>query len=142
MQNISDIAQDLARWSRDGQVQFTGQPDDQVKARDREGRQVRPALLPVPPPDDAVVSVAWSDVDAGALPERVAQTCTYAFDLANELPIRAAVFSNGPDEHVLLLLMHRIACDDWSKVPLGRDLTSAYAARSAGAAAAWGKLAV
>ncbi|MFG1610267.1 amino acid adenylation domain-containing protein [Actinoplanes sp. NPDC049265] len=56
----------------------------------------------------------------------------HAFELDREAPLRADVFRVAPDEHVLLLLLHHIAGDEWSDEPLRADLTRAYEARVAG----------
>ncbi len=93
-------------------------------------------------PGEAALRVTWNEADAAELPQRIAQACGYAFNLADEIPVRADVFSTSPDEHVLVLAMHHIACDGWSAGPLGQDLAAAYAARLAGGAPMWDELPV
>ncbi|WSY16897.1 amino acid adenylation domain-containing protein (plasmid) [Embleya sp. NBC_00896] len=89
-------------------------------------------------PELTVVEVAAEDHLASALEK----TAGYCFDLAEELPIRAWLFELGPEEHVLLLMMHHITADGWSMGPLSRDLGAAYAARLDGRAPEWSALPV
>ncbi|BBZ67884.1 non-ribosomal peptide synthetase [Mycolicibacterium insubricum] len=65
----------------------------------------------------------------------------YAFDLENEWPVRAAIFSTG-DEHVVSLLVHHIAGDHWSAGVLFRDLLTAHLARTGGHGPDWAPLPV
>jgi glutamate racemase len=83
-------------------------------------------------PGLAVTEVAGDELD-----EAVALAARHRFDLATEIPLRAELFSTGPTEHVLLLVLHHIAGDGWSMVPLARDLATAYRARLAGRAPDW-----
>ncbi|MEV6974201.1 amino acid adenylation domain-containing protein [Kitasatospora sp. NPDC093806] len=59
----------------------------------------------------------------------------HTFDLAADVPLHAYLCAEGPEEHVLTLVMHHIASDGWSLGPLFRDLAEAYTARRDGAEA-------
>ncbi|MFD0411969.1 amino acid adenylation domain-containing protein, partial [Kitasatospora sp. NPDC127116] len=85
----------------------------------------------------AVVEAAAADVDG-----LLARAAARPFDLATEIPIRATLFEVGPEEHVLLVVIHHIAGDGWSMRPLAQDLSSAYTARSTGGAPDWAPLPV
>ncbi|MDI6565151.1 MULTISPECIES: non-ribosomal peptide synthetase DhbF [Bacillus] len=76
------------------------------------------------------------------LSDRLAEAVRYSFDLAAEPAFRAELFVIGPDEYVLLLLVHHIVGDGWSLTPLTRDLGTAYAARCHGRSPEWAPLAV
>ncbi|XLV73863.1 non-ribosomal peptide synthetase [Ralstonia syzygii subsp. celebesensis] len=77
-----------------------------------------------------------------ALHDALQAAVQYSFDLASQLPLRATLFALGPDDHVLLLLLHHIAADGESIGPLMADLAVAYAARRSGRAPAWAPLSV
>jgi amino acid adenylation domain-containing protein/non-ribosomal peptide synthase protein (TIGR01720 family) len=64
------------------------------------------------------------------------------FDLATEIPIRAVIFTDGDQDHLLALVMHHSACDGESIDPLMRDLATAYLARRDGGAPSWRDLPV
>ncbi len=93
-------------------------------------------ILPDPAIDVPVVG-ATEDELPGVLDEIV----TAPFDLTVDIPIRVAVVEVG-QEHVLAIVLHHIATDEWSDRPLLADLDTAYAARRAGAAPDWSPLPV
>ncbi|MFB9923885.1 amino acid adenylation domain-containing protein [Amycolatopsis halotolerans] len=84
------------------------------------------------PPEAAGAGLDTADVPAAELDERLAAEATRGFDLSIEAPLRATLLRVSATEHVLLLVIHHIAGDGWSFVPLARDLTAAYQARLAG----------
>ncbi|WP_331766073.1 amino acid adenylation domain-containing protein [Embleya sp. NBC_00896] len=94
------------------------------------------------PPGRARVDLTVVDVAPAALRDALTAASHQPFDLAEDLPMRAWLFEVGPDEHVLLLMMHHITADGWSMGPLGRDLGAAYAARLDGRAPEWSALPV
>ncbi|WP_167355675.1 amino acid adenylation domain-containing protein [Streptomyces atriruber] len=68
------------------------------------------------------------------LPRLLADHAGHEFDLARETPWTARLFALAETEHVLLLVVHRIATDDASLIVLLRDLAAAYGARREGRA--------
>ncbi|MFE6489152.1 condensation domain-containing protein, partial [Streptomyces sp. NPDC057757] len=94
-------------------------------------------------PYQRVLEPAEARVELATAPYgQLAEAAAHSFDLERELPLRTTLFETGPDEHVLLLLLHHIATDEWSDRPLLADLGTAYAARTAGRAPDWAPLPV
>ncbi|AHH99514.1 amino acid adenylation domain-containing protein [Kutzneria albida] len=72
----------------------------------------------------------------------VERAAGHAFDLATEPPLRATLFTDGAEEHVLALVLHHIAGDGGSTSALLGDLALAYDARRDGRAPSWAALPV
>ncbi|WP_439794514.1 amino acid adenylation domain-containing protein [Streptomyces agglomeratus] len=72
----------------------------------------------------------------------VAQVARYEFDLQTQIPIRARIINTDDHQCTLILVVHHIAADGWSLVPLMRDLSDAYAARCDGNEPNWQPLTV
>lgn len=92
--------------------------------------------------DACTVELLVSKVTEEGLAEELNAAVRYGFDLAKELSFRAQLYVLGPEEHVLLLLLHHIVGDGWSLDPLTRDLSAAYEARAKGEAPVWPPLPV
>ncbi|WP_217142904.1 non-ribosomal peptide synthetase [Streptomyces sp. AC627_RSS907] len=88
-------------------------------------------------PELEAVRVAEAD-----LATELERTVRRPFDLAAEIPLRAALFELGEDDHVLALVLHHIAADGWSFGPLAADLSTAYRSRTRGQAPDWAPLPV
>ncbi|WP_330333710.1 amino acid adenylation domain-containing protein [Streptomyces sp. NBC_00536] len=89
-----------------------------------------------------LVPLSVVGTDEGGARERIAELSALPFDLASELPLRAALFALAPEEHLLVLVLHHIAGDGLSMRPLTEDLTAAYEARSDARTPDWAPLAV
>ncbi|WP_432142197.1 amino acid adenylation domain-containing protein [Streptomyces sp. bgisy084] len=99
---------------------------------DAEGDPRQLVLGPDDPRTRPVPEIA--DVPAGELDSRVRAAARAGFDLGTELPLRCHLFRVDDGRTVLLLVLHHIAADGWSLVPLAEDLAAAYTARVAGRA--------
>ncbi|ETW21282.1 hypothetical protein MGAST_26830, partial [Mycobacterium gastri 'Wayne'] len=85
----------------------------------------------------AVVSLPEHDVA-----DELMALAAYRFDLSAEAPIRAQIYSVGPEQYVVGIVVHHIAFDGWSLTPMFRDLGFAYRARCVGRVPRWAPLAV
>ncbi|MEU1290756.1 condensation domain-containing protein, partial [Kitasatospora sp. NPDC005856] len=93
-------------------------------------------------PDEFEWELELVEIASDELAAAAAEAARHVFDLSADVPVRAWLFTAGPDEHVLVLLVHHIASDGWSMGPLSRDIAAAYAARSEGRAPEWAPLPV
>lgn len=128
-------------------VRVTGEPDlaalrgaiGDVTARHESLRTVFPDVDGEPhqrvlPSEPGVPEIGFTEVDSEEeLCRSLAREAGRGFDLAVETPLRGHLFKVGRD-HVLSLVLHHIAGDGWSTVPLARDLSTAYTARVHGTA--------
>ncbi len=94
------------------------------------------------PADYAGPDLTPVEIDPADLHGAVARLVADGFDVATEVPLRAAVLQLAQGEYVLVLVVHHIAADGWSMQPLARDLMLAYTARLGDQAPSWTPLAV
>ncbi|RQO39893.1 non-ribosomal peptide synthetase, partial [Rhodococcus sp. KBW08] len=78
------------------------------------------------------------------LRERCRQIASVGFDVTQQVPMRATLLRRDDQahSHVLVIVIHHIAADGFSTVPLARDLMSAYSSRVNGEAPRWAPLAI
>ncbi|MGW4379739.1 amino acid adenylation domain-containing protein [Kitasatospora sp. NPDC004531] len=74
----------------------------------------------------AAEAIELRPVAESALDAEVQAAVRRGFDLATERPLRVTVLELGSEEHVLVLLFHHIAGDEWSMNAFVDDLTAAY----------------
>src|SRR5262249_14931547 len=87
--------------------------------------------------DAVVVSVPESGVGA-----EVVALASCRFALSSEIPIPGQMYSVGPEQYVVGIVVHHIAFDGFSFAPMVRDVSEAYRARRNGRAPQWAPLAV
>ncbi|NUT37524.1 MAG: amino acid adenylation domain-containing protein [Hamadaea sp.] len=87
--------------------------------------------------EQALPELTYLEVDERGLLATMNEYAQSTFDLAVDPPLRLVLFRTGPDEHVLMMVVHHIAFDGWSIGPFERDLGTAYTARVAGRAPSW-----
>ncbi|WP_010111415.1 condensation domain-containing protein, partial [Burkholderia oklahomensis] len=75
-------------------------------------------------------------IASDALHARLADEAATPFDLRHPQMLRAALFELAPDEHVLSLVFHHIACDGWSLDRIVAELDAQYAFETGAAARA------
>jgi hypothetical protein len=77
-----------------------------------------------------VVDLDAAGVEATTIPDRIdafiAAEVRRPFDLTSDLMLRARILRLGPEDHVLVLVAHHIACDGWSKGLLITELGTTY----------------
>ena len=138
------------RISRELDVEALGAALDDVIARHESLRTIFPDIDGVPFQEVLPARAGmWRRGGAPvvSLPEQdlageLMALARYRFDLSSEIPIRAQIYSVGPEEHVVGIVVHHIAFDGWSRAPMVRDVGEAYQARRQGVAPQWAPLAV
>ncbi|WP_369829532.1 amino acid adenylation domain-containing protein [Nocardia sp. 852002-20019_SCH5090214] len=133
-------------------VEALGAALDDVVARHEVLRTVYPET-----PEGPVQVILPADTRLGLRPERTAAAAVadavYAlaatpFDVTSEVPLRVRLLEisdlapGSRREYVLAVVVHHIAADASSMGPLVRDVMTAYAARTCGAAPDWAPLRV
>ncbi|HYH19579.1 MAG TPA: amino acid adenylation domain-containing protein [Azospirillum sp.] len=78
---------------------------------------------------DPVDAAGWSD---GRLRDAVRAEAQRPFDLEAAAAARVTLWRRGPEDHVLLLVVHHIVGDLWSLIVLMDELRTVYAAEKAG----------
>ncbi|GAB7036515.1 MULTISPECIES: non-ribosomal peptide synthetase [Catenuloplanes] len=104
--------------------------------RDGDGEGLQEVL------DHPPLPFVTGDTDEESLDARLTEAAGYRFALDREIPVRVHLFAFAPQDHVLLVLQHHIAGDEWSVGPLFADLRRAYEARRLGRAPAFPPLPV
>ncbi|HXB21453.1 MAG TPA: amino acid adenylation domain-containing protein, partial [Candidatus Solibacter sp.] len=108
-----------------------------VVARHETLRTIFPEVDGVPyqhvlPAEGARPKLIIENVSESELDAQLAAAASTAIEIDREMPLMTRLFSLGLRSHVLLFLVHHIAGDGWSLMPLARDVEQAYSARKSG----------
>ena len=108
----------------------------------------RQQVLPVADLPEPLTVRTLEGTDAGSAVDALVRA---PFELERDIPLRATLLRlEGEDhpadepvrQHLIALVVHHIAADQWSAQPLLRDLAAAYGARRAGGPPQWEPLPV
>ncbi|WP_244503369.1 condensation domain-containing protein, partial [Streptomyces hygroscopicus] len=93
-----------------------------VVARHESLRTVFPEIDGMPqqrilPVQEARPQLTITQVNASELDTALATAARHTFDLETQIPVRAHLFTTGPDTHTLVIMVHHIAADGWSMRP-------------------------
>ncbi len=83
-----------------------------------------------------------ADERSAAAQQVLADESRYRFDLVNGPVMRTTVILLGKDEHIVMLNMHHIATDGYSRTTLYRDLTALYESARAASRASLPELSI
>jgi pimeloyl-ACP methyl ester carboxylesterase len=84
-------------------------------------------VLPGAPVEVAVTEVHQQPVESNTqLWELMRNDALRPFDLTREPALRASLFTVGPGEHILLITVHHLICDDWSTGIFTKTLVEFY----------------
>ncbi|MGQ4620060.1 condensation domain-containing protein, partial [Nocardia sp. R7R-8] len=90
----------------------------------------------------AVPDLAPTPVAEHELPDWLRGLALTGFDVAAEVPLRIELAEIGPQDHVVVVVVHHIAADGASVGPFLRDLLGAFLSRRNGARPSWEPLPV
>ncbi|MEU2080145.1 amino acid adenylation domain-containing protein, partial [Streptomyces sp. NPDC013489] len=96
----------------------------------------------VVPRSEVLLELQRRRVTGDGAADAMQDAAAYAFDLATQIPIRAALLELAPEERILVVVVHHVACDGESLAPLARDLVDAYTERRDHRAPQWADLPV
>lgn len=85
-----------------------------------------PSMRILPKLDPAFERTDASGWNAGTLEQSVAESYARPFDLAHGPLVRVHLFMAGPEDHVLLLTIHHIACDGQSIGLIMKEFKAVY----------------
>lgn len=100
----------------------------------RNGPTAGEPEVQVLPAGPNLVPFTERSVTIGELTDAASEYAGEPFDLAADVPIRARMYRIDDRHFVLVLVIHHIAADGWSMLPLAGDLATAYASRTRGKA--------
>jgi amino acid adenylation domain-containing protein len=150
---LSQVFDDGVAYNAPGAFHLEGQLDLELLGRALDGLVKRHEILrttytvidgvpkqvvgPTAPWSLNVVDLRqWPEETREAEAQRILkEESRFAFDLVNGPVLRPTVIRLGDREHILMLVLHHVATDGWSRAVLYRDLTTLYEAHANGVAA-------